>query len=372
MRLEDVEFIDEKEEQERDYPKKSKGTKVFFFTGLVLFLISATILAGVFLYMGNDSLFRKSEPEEVIPPEELPVYTEADMQAKIEAVSVEAKEKGYSEGVSEMKETLRNASLEDSGVLMLLRDYFGENMIFTYGSKFEYFPINHELAPNTINNDFLVLDEESGIITYEPDGQKTSHLCVDVSSFQQKINWKTVKAAGVEYAMIRCALRGYGTGKVVEDKYFYENIEGALDAGIKVGVYFYSQAISAEEAREEVRFLLEMIEPYDIKLPVAIDVEEVNDTARTDNLTSDERTDISVAFMEAVKEAGYTPMIYSNLKYFFKHLNVDKLEGYEKWYAFYNDEIYYPYEISMWQYTANGKINGIPTAVDLNVCFKDY
>ena len=255
---------------------------------------------------------------------------------------------------------------------MLLRELYPDDMIFVSGSKYEYYPINRSLKQNTIDNELLKKDEETGMISYvAPDGAK-SYICIDVSSFQKEINWDKVKAAGVDYAIIRVGFRGYGTGKMVEDTYYKSNIEEATSAGIKVGVYFFSQATTVEEAIEEADFVIERISPYEIDLPVAIDIEAINETARTDNLTNDDRSDFCVAFMDRVKSAGYEPMIYSNLTFFIRKMNMDKLEGYEKWFAFYNDSIYFPYDIGIWQYSATGTIDGISTDVDLNISFKDW
>ena len=143
---------------------------------------------------------------------------------------------------------------------------------------------------------------------------------------------------------------------------------------MKVGIYIYSQAITEEEGVEEAEFTLGLIEPYRQKIdyPIVIDIEEVNDKARTDNLTVEERTKTVVAFCERIKEAGYTPMVYSNQRFFIKNLDVSMLDDYEKWFAYYNDTIYYPYDISVWQYSASGRVDGISTVVDLNVGFKTY
>lgn len=384
MELKDIEFedIETEEISERTSTsemadvgvirgkKKNKGTGLVV-TGVVLFLLSATVLAAAILYVGKD-MFIAKEKELASIEEEPAIYTQEQADGMV-AVAAEAAKIEQEEITKEdMKDVLYKASLEDSGVALLLREYFPEYMIFAYGSRFEYFPINFDLAPNTIKNECIVKDEETGIFTYEEEGGPKTYMCIDVSSFQKEIDWEKVKEAGVDQAMIRCAYRGYGTGKLVEDPTFARNIEGALEAGVDVGVYFFSQAISEEEALEEARFTLELIEPYKLKMPVAIDVEEINDTARTDGLTVEEKTDYAIAFMEEIKKAGYTPMIYSNLKYFIKQLNMDKLEGYDKWYAQYYDSIYFPYEISVWQYSSGGRINGINTDVDLNISFKKW
>ena len=128
-----------------------------------------------------------------------------------------------------------------------------------------------------------------------------------------------------------------------------------------------------EEAKEEAEYVLNMIKPYQISGPVAIDVEEIfDDTYRQMHLSASQLTDVIITFCDRIKEAGYTPMIYSNLSSFIGNIELDRLENYEKWLAYYSDEPYFPYEMSMWQYTDSGSIDGITGNVDLNISFKEW
>ena len=152
----------------------------------------------------------------------------------------------------------------------------------------------------------------------------------------------------------------------------YFNIKGALRNDIEVGVYFFTQAINEEEAREEARYVLDALEPYEVNYPVVIDVEAVsNADARTKDLTVEERTQYCITFCEMIKEAGYTPMIYGNMKTFMLMLDIEQLEEYEKWVAFYDEPMYYPYAFKIWQYTDEGKVAGITGDVDLNISFEE-
>lgn len=354
-----------------EVPVRKRGPWFTVFM-VLLFLITTTLVAIVILYAGKDLFIQKEA--EIVEEEvgEPAIYTQTQLDEIVAKAVNDAKEEQIEIGRQEILNEVKKASKEDSGIINFIRKINPDDMVFTFGSKFEYFPINRDLAPNTINNDDLKVDEETGVITYEVDGVTGSHVCIDVSSFQKDIDWDKVKAAGVEYAIIRCGFRGYGSGKIVEDTFFKTNIEDATSAGIKVGVYFFTQAIDSKEAIEEADYVLDLIEGYDIDLPVAIDIEEINDKARTDDLDNDMRSECCVAFMNRIKDAGYTPMIYTNLKYFIKYLNMEKLEGYEKWFAYYNDSIYFPYEIAIWQYSSTGSIDGIDSSVDLNITFKDY
>ena len=217
------------------------------------------------------------------------------------------------------------------------------------------------------------LIEENGFKFYtDEEGNITSKIGVDVSKYQAEIDWEEVKKAGIDFVIIRLGFRGYGeSGKLVEDEFFKANIEGALEAGLEVGVYFFSQAISEEEAVEEARFVIERIKDYDITCPVVFDTEEIkNDEARTDHFTNEEFTANCIAFCDIIKDTGYTPMIYAIMKWMAYTLELDKLTQYEKWYADYEPHPQCPYAFTMWQYTEKGQVPGISGNVDLNVWFQ--
>jgi GH25 family lysozyme M1 (1,4-beta-N-acetylmuramidase)/GH24 family phage-related lysozyme (muramidase) len=194
---------------------------------------------------------------------------------------------------------------------------------------------------------------------------------VDVSVYQGTINWEKVKADGIDFAIIRVGGRGYGSeGKIYEDRLFRQNIEGALAAGIPVGVYFFSQAITVEEAREEARYTLDQIQGYDITYPVVFDWEIIGgNTARTYGLSTDTLTSAATAFCEMVEDAGYQPMVYFNSQCGYTKYDLSKLISYPFWFAQYPTTNYpnFYYHFDMWQYTDSGTVDGIPGRVDLNL-----
>ena len=195
---------------------------------------------------------------------------------------------------------------------------------------------------------------------------------VDVSYYQGDIDWEKVKESGIEFAIIRLGYRGYGQeGKLAEDKKAFENIEGALKAGLKVGVYFFSQAITVEEAREEADFVLERIAKYDITMPVVYDWEYISDEARTANMDRRTLTDCYIAFCEKLEAAGYTPMPYFNTYQSRDLMYLTELESWPFWLALYSDRMTFPYRVEMWQYTDSGRVPGIQGNVDLNLYFVD-
>ena len=221
--------------------------------------------------------------------------------------------------------------------------------------------------------DWTCIQNKDGFKNYIVDNQVASYRGIDVSSHQGVIDWNKVKAAGVDFAMIRVGYRGYGTGAILLDDYFDANMKGAIDAGIHVGVYFFSQAITEEEAREEARFVLEHIKNYNVTYPVAYDMEAIPyDTARTDTLTGRQITNHTIAFCDLVKEAGYKPSVYSNRRTLILKLDLTRLTAYDTWYAAYVGYPDYPYDFKMWQFTDSGSVDGIEGDVDINISFKDY
>ena len=179
----------------------------------------------------------------------------------------------------------------------------------------------------------------------------------------------------MEYAIIRLGFRGMGTQGTCElDPYFKQNVEGAKAAGIEVGVYFFTQATTVEEAKEEAKFVIDNLKGYDITWPVVFDTEEITSykAARANKLSREVRTACTKAFLEEIEAAGYTPMLYANTRWSVLKLDMAELADYDFWYAYYGDDPYYPYRFTMWQYTSNGTVNGIKGKADLNISFVDY
>ncbi len=193
---------------------------------------------------------------------------------------------------------------------------------------------------------------------------------IDVSKFQGSIDWQQVKEAGVQFVILRLGIRGYGTGEMKLDERFYENYNGAIEAGLKVGVYFFSAAINEEEAIEEADYVLNVLKDCVIEMPVVFDTEPIlYDVARTDHLTPDQLTAITRAFCERIKGSGYHPMIYANSKRFTTVLHLEELEEYDKWLADYRETPDYPYDFKMWQFTEKGTVPGVSGNVDIDLYF---
>lgn len=195
---------------------------------------------------------------------------------------------------------------------------------------------------------------------------------IDVSQHQETIDWAAVKADGIDFAFIRAAYRGTTSGEIAVDARFQTNIESAQAAGIKVGVYIYSQAITEAEAREEAAFVLDLVDGYDLDLPVVMDFEfDESQTGRlaAANLGESESTAIVLAFCDEVSDSGEQPMVYGNAHMLASNLNVDEIEKEaEIWYANYNDTTL-AVDYVLWQYTESGSVAGISGNVDCDLCF---
>ena len=196
---------------------------------------------------------------------------------------------------------------------------------------------------------------------------------IDVSRWQEDIDWEKVKAAGIDYVMIRAGLRSTGwSGKLSTDAYVEKHYQGAKAAGLKVGFYFFSQARTVAEAKEEAKYLLNIVKNWDVDLPLACDWEyfSKSETPRVYGLSRRRVTDCVKAFCDTIKAAGYDPMIYCARYIVAEKLYMEELADYALWYADYNSSyLRSEFRVDMWQYSSKGKINGIKGNVDLNVIF---
>lgn len=237
----------------------------------------------------------------------------------------------------------------------------------------EWVLINSYLKKNTY--DFTRLEEKNGLKKYVDGGKTLSYLGADLSKYNGDVNFASMKAAGVDYVMIRVGSRGYNTGKITLDEKFNDYIKGASEAGLQIGVYFASQAISQEEASQEADFVLQNLAPYQasITYPVAFDMEfAANDEARIDGLRTADRTAIATTFLDKIKNAGYIPMVYGNKEWLIKEVDMTGLQQYDVWLSQEEEAPDYPYQFTMWQYTTDGVLNGVPDDVGLDISFVNY
>lgn len=234
-----------------------------------------------------------------------------------------------------------------------------------------FMPVFKDVPACSLNMNSIIT--RNGYSFYKENNEITSIAGVDVSEHQGDIDWNQVKAAGIDFAIIRIGYRTYGGGEITLDKNFQKNLREADEAGLKVGVYFFSQALNADEAIEEADIVIDAIEPYNITYPVIFDWELIyGDSARTDKVTVEDLADSCIAFCERVRSAGYTPMIYQNKNTTMYKLDLPRLQDYDFWLAEYGTKPTYYYDYQMWQYSSTGKVPGISGEVDMNISFKDY
>lgn len=219
---------------------------------------------------------------------------------------------------------------------------------------------------DTRQNEVYKDDTENTKIAKKGDGVEVG---IDVSAWQKDIDWEKVKAAGVEFAILRCGYRGSKTGALVEDSYFYKNLTGAKEAGVQVGVYFFTQAITETEAVEEASMVLALIGDTELEYPIFIDTENTN--GRADDIDKGTRTAVCDAFCKTIEKAGRKAGIYASRSWFNNKLNDDKLSDHYRWVAEYASTTAYKKRYEMWQYTSSGSIDGIKGRVDLDISYLD-
>ena len=195
-------------------------------------------------------------------------------------------------------------------------------------------------------------------------------LGIDVSKWNGNIDWNAVKNSGVSYVIIRCGYRGSTTGAMIEDPKFKTNIQGALNAGLKVGIYFFSQAVNEVEAVEEASMTISLIKKYNISYPVFLDVEASG--GRADGIDRDTRTKVIKAYCETIKNSGYTAGVYANKTWLESYINTGELGKYKIWLAQYNTAPTYGGRYDLWQYSSKGSVAGISGHTDMNLSYLGY
>lgn len=235
----------------------------------------------------------------------------------------------------------------------------------------EWVLINSYLTKNSY--DFSRLKLQDDRMKYYQGEKVTSYFGVDISKYNGTVDFAKLKNNSVDFVMIRLGSRGYGSGQILLDENFHENMKGASEAGLNIGVYFFSQAITIEEATEEAAFVAENLTDYKVTYPVVFDMEYIeNDISRIETLSKDAKTTIAATFMSSIQTAGYQPMIYGTKEWLIKEIDLTKLTMYDVWYSQQADIPDYPYQFQIWQYSLKGQIAGISGDVDFNISFVDY
>ncbi|MCR5250641.1 MAG: hypothetical protein K6E50_08560 [Lachnospiraceae bacterium] len=331
----------------------------------------------------QDPAFAGAQPDAALPEEKL--YTQEEVDAMVAALVEERVDECLDERVAEelqgsldaqkaeLKRIVTEAALkENGGPMTAVRALFEDQVFYTVEKDtYEFAPILEGVPRNDVVEENLQKDDD-GRIRYMVNGQDVAVPMIDVSQYQGAIDWNAVAGSGIKFAMIRAAFRGYGSGKLVPDETFIANVKGATAAGVKIGAYVFSEAITEDEAREEAHAAMDQLAGYKVDLPIVLDMEHIGyDDARQDQLSKADRTKVALAFLNEVEKGGYKPMLYTGLLVYFHYLEQEKMNRYPLWYAFYSDTFYFPYKVACWQYRSNARVPGISGDVDMSIWFVD-
>ena len=359
---ESIFYNDSSKKSIKHFSRSTEQRQTYRSMSILTWILAFTTLCsvGLCVYLLIDAHNKATSVHSVIIERPPLQYT----QEEIDMMMEEAADLREQEIKLEMQDHL---AVPSPNVAEMLRQLYSDHVIYYDSEGYHFIPLPASIERNNLDRNNFVLSED-GEITYMEQDTVVSLKGIDVSQHQGSIDWEQVAASGVDFAMIRAGYRGYGSGVLVTDERFEENITGALNAGLPVGAYFFTQAVTVEEAEEEASYITQLLSPYDITYPVVIDVEKPDsDDARANSLSQEERTAIVCAFCRAIEGAGYTPMIYGNTQSLFGMLDIEQISEYEIWHAFYNDYAYYPFQLRMWQYTAGATVPGVEGAVDLNI-----
>lgn len=342
-------------ENHNDKPRNSNALPI---AGLVVSTLTFCVAAaGLFLSFGKVNAAEKELAKRDEHIESLKAEKTALEENYIEAMNI-------IDAPSE-PETVEGIEAED-----------GKILIYEGSVGYAWVPIISGIEQNTYKKNNFSTDERGRMKYTDENGQESSYFGIDVSSYQGDINWQLVREDGVEFAFIRAGYRGYGEeGKLCADEKFAANYDGAHSAGIDTGVYFFSQAITPDEAVEEAKFVLEILDGRPLEYPIVFDWETVfvpsgEDAPRTEDVMPQTLTLSAIAFCETIEDAGYKSMIYTNKKQAVLKYDLRQLKKYPIWFAYYDTTLNYCYNFDVWQY-GTAFVDGIEGEVDVNIAMID-
>lgn len=350
------------------------GTRQFWYLMNMIILCCITLLslaaAVAFLLRARDA-----------------VTESASLQSELDAVKGSAKTLYTEDEVSSRESQARDAgataekrkilmqiqsSMESGGsTASMLRSLFSEDIVVVNGGKYYFYPILNAVKRNSFQQDDFSLTDD-GRLQYTGSGQVTLQSGINVSEENGDIDWQLVSEDDVSFAMICAGGRkndDSGESNVFEDKNLADNVNGAAEAGLHVGIYYILDLSKKDEVQKEAEDLVQRLDAYQNKIsyPVALWVNAPSEEDRQAHQSKTDWTDYVNSFCEVLEDAGYEPMIYGNLASFVMMLNIENLENYDKWIANTGASLYFPYRFSMWQYSSAGTVHGISTEVGLDV-----
>lgn len=304
--------------------------------------------------------------------------TDAKETTKEASVKTKVTVADFSDSSVVLKDKSGNALYTDANATKqaTLKDYASTDTFYTSpqytgwrtdGGKVYYYDANH----NKVTGNQVI----GGVMyTFGGDGalsQSSGNRGIDVSKYQGNIDWGAVAASGINFAIIRVGYRGSSSGALVQDPYFKKNISGATKAGIKVGLYFFTQAVNEAEAVEEASMAMSLASGYKVTYPIFIDTESASN-GRANGLSKSARTAVVKAFCQTVRNGGYKAGVYASKSWYANQLNASALNGYCIWVAQYNSSCTYSGKYDMWQYSSKGSVSGIKGNVDMNISYTGY
>ena len=304
--------------------------------------------------------------------------TDAKETTKEASVKTKVTVEDFSDSSVVLKDKSGNVLYTDANATKqaTLKDYASTDTFYTSpqytgwrtdGGKVYYYDANH----NKITGNQVI----GGVMyTFGGDGalsQSSGNRGIDVSKYQGNIDWGAVAASGINFAIIRVGYRGSSSGALVQDPYFKKNISGATKAGIKVGLYFFTQAVNEAEAVEEASMAMSLASGYKVTYPIFIDTESASG-GRANGLSKSARTAVVKAFCQTVRNGGYKAGVYASKSWYANQLNASALNGYCIWVAQYNSSCTYSGKYDMWQYSSKGSVSGIKGNVDMNISYTGY
>ncbi len=248
----------------------------------------------------------------------------------------------------------------------------GKHILVSYrdGTQ-EWLEISEEIPLH--DYDFTRMKSVNGKMAYYEGNKRISRLGVELSEENGEVNFEALKEAGIDFVMLRAGTRGYETGLLTLDESFTSNLEKAEKAGLDIGVYFSSQAVTEQEAVQEAERMLASLASHRIAYPVAFRMDSVeNDTSRTDILDKEERTKIADAFLGEVERAGYSAAIYGSKEWLLTQIQDRELKDRDIWLSEQEPIPEYPYQFKMWEYAVGEKIAGVSGVVNYTISFVDY
>ena len=350
-----------------------KKKEITFYIMTILACLAAMTVVVVAALLIYDKIRQKDEAVEANAEIDVVMYSEEEVNLMLAEAVAQAEQSAREETSDSILNQILESLEGGTSTVATLRPFYPNHIVVVSNGRFHFVPIRDDLKQHSLLQENLQV-LETGELQYVENGEVISHKGIDVSRYQGNIDWNKVAAQGVEYVIIRVGIRGWGQeGTLVLDEKFEDNIKGASAAGLKVGVYFFTQAITDEEALEEADLVLDAIAGYDVSYPIVYDVEKTSEASgRMNQLSVEDRTRMAHIFLDRIKEAGYTPMIYANMEMWSVLINMAEFEDVDKWFAYYDTDLYFPYEYAIWQYSDTGRIDGIGGDVDLNISFKEW